>query len=91
MLSCERCGTSFSETRGGRLASCPRCRVRDRVNVPLTGRRVEGTVDETAGHDAPERDSPELGEPAVVGVPVMLPELSVAVTLNTRAGTQHPI
>lgn len=34
MLSCERCGTSFSETRGRKLASCPRCRVRG-VSAPL--------------------------------------------------------
>lgn len=38
MLSCERCGTSFSEMRSGRLASCPRCRVRDGVSVPLVAR-----------------------------------------------------
>jgi hypothetical protein len=41
MLKCERCGTSFSEVRGGSLASCPRCRVRDGVSAPLVGRRTD--------------------------------------------------
>jgi hypothetical protein len=36
MLTCERCGASFSPIRVGAAADCPRCRARDGVSVPLT-------------------------------------------------------
>jgi transcription elongation factor Elf1 len=43
VLSCERCGTSFSEARGRGLGSCPRCGVRDVVRAQLApGRPGKG-------------------------------------------------
>jgi hypothetical protein len=36
MLTCERCGSSFSPIRVRAAADCPRCRARDGVCIPLT-------------------------------------------------------
>lgn len=36
MFRCERCGSSFSPIRVSRPGSCPRCRARDGVSIPLT-------------------------------------------------------
>lgn len=59
MLSCGRCGTSFSETRGTRLASCPRCRVRDGIAAPLVA-AVPGTAGRTPSQARlPVRAAPE--------------------------------
>jgi hypothetical protein len=35
MFECERCGSSYSATHIG-VEHCPRCRLRDRVQAPLT-------------------------------------------------------
>jgi hypothetical protein len=52
MLRCERCGTSFSETRGRKPASSPRCRVRDGVVVALTGADPESRPERQADSPA---------------------------------------
>jgi hypothetical protein len=36
MFSCEKCGSSYSPIRAAGLENCPRCRIRDRIAVPLT-------------------------------------------------------
>jgi hypothetical protein len=35
MLTCERCGSSFSPRRVGAAVDCPRCRAREGVSAPL--------------------------------------------------------
>ncbi len=35
MYRCERCGSSFSPFRFSSRQTCPRCRARERVSVPL--------------------------------------------------------
>jgi len=60
MYRCERCGSSFSPIRVSSRQTCPRCRARDRVSVPLVlemgGLRAEGieTDRKTVAEDADE-------------------------------------
>jgi hypothetical protein len=74
MLSCERCGTSFSETRGRRMASCPRCRVRDGVVAPLVASAAQGHAGAAARGSGVEesggaaRTPPQRGETSMAAV-----------------------
>ncbi len=46
MLTCERCGSSYSPARATLTGDCPRCRLRDRVSSPLA-LRVDKNVAKT--------------------------------------------
>jgi hypothetical protein len=56
MFRCERCGSSYSETRGVGLENCPCCRLRDQVAAPLTFKLFKAVPG--GGDEAPERVSP---------------------------------
>jgi predicted nucleic acid-binding Zn-ribbon protein len=60
MFNCERCGSSYSGKRGITLENCPRCRLRDKVAVPLKYKLFESQpgIDAVAGRASPSRDQP---------------------------------
>jgi hypothetical protein len=65
MYTCERCGSGFSPIRIGVAASCPRCRARDGVTVPLTF-----TLFETASTEVASEVDHGAAEPSATPVEV---------------------